>query len=137
MRRRSPQICNKHNVEQIYKVQPSIKHKPPSLPVLRNKVIKVPAGKDEGVDEEETKDHDDASQNTPPKLLVHHRFDALLSVDQIFHRCAEGIQCPDIESSQRRSKGEDNEQNQWSSTIGGNRETCDSVDDAKYEMRDG
>lgn len=131
---RSPQVCNEHNVKEIHDVQPPVQHKPPSLPVLRNEILNVLAHKDKRVEEEEPKYHYNASQDAPPELLIHHRLYSLLSVDQIFHSRAEGVQRPDVKGRQCRSKREDNKQNQGSSTIRCDRKTCNSVNNAKHEM---
>ncbi len=84
IRRRTPQVRNEGEINEIHQVQPPIEQEPSRLPVLRNKIGILVAGETKGVDEEETEDHQDAGQDAPPQFLVHHCFDGLFALRQAF-----------------------------------------------------
>ena len=51
--------------------------------MIWHKVGIVPRGKGERIEEEECKDDENASEDAPPQLLVHHGFDGLLARQQV------------------------------------------------------
>ena len=109
---RTPDVTDEREINQIDEVEPPIEKEPSRLPVVRNKVRIFAAGEAEGVDEEEAKDDEDAPEDAPPELLVHHGFDRLLPLDQVLDRQVEGVQSPDIERRQGAGEREDDEQHE-------------------------
>lgn len=81
----APKISYECNIEQVDKIKPPIQNEPPCLPMLRNKVGFVAAGKGYTVDEEESEDNHDTPQNAPPESFVHEEFGLLPSIRKIFH----------------------------------------------------
>lgn len=82
---RSPEVGNVGDVDKIDEIKPSVKNEPSRLPMIWDKVRVVSFRKSKRVQEEEAKDDDDAGQDAPPQLLVHHCLDVLFSLEQIFH----------------------------------------------------
>ena len=133
----SPQISHEADIEEVHNVEPAIQHKPPCLPVLGHEAGVTAAGKDKGVDEKEAKDHNDAAQNAPPELLVHHCLCLLLAVDEVLHRGIEGVQCPNVKGRQSSREGKNDEQHQRTSAVRSDRQTGDRVDDSKDKVSNG
>ena len=96
--RRSPEVGDKGNVEEVDEIEPSVEDEPSRLPMFWDKVCLAPSGKGEGVYEEEAKDDHDGAEDAPPELFVHHSFSFLFAVDEVFHRGVEGAEGPDVES---------------------------------------
>ena len=105
--------------------------------MIGNKVWVTPPCKAERVEEEEAKDDHNACQDAPPKLLVHHGLDALLSFQEIFHGEVQRIQSPNVESCESSREGKYNEQYQWSGILRSNGQAGDCVDDSKNEVTEG
>ena len=76
---RTPEIGYICYIAQIDEIEPAVEDEPARLPMIRYEIWIVPAGKGEGVEEEEGEDYHDAAEDAPPKLLVHHGFDVLFA----------------------------------------------------------
>lgn len=105
--------------------------------MVRNKAGVAGASEGERVEEEEAEDHDDASQDAPPQLLIHQRLGPLFPVDEILHRRIQRVQRPHVERRQSGGERKHDDQNEWAGTVRCDGETGDSVDDPEYKVGDG
>ena len=80
----SPKICDESNVEKIHKIQPTVENEPAGLPVVRHEIGVVSSSKGERIEEEESENGQNATQDAPPKSAVHHGLDGLFAVNKIF-----------------------------------------------------
>uniref|UniRef100_A0A0L0NFJ2 Uncharacterized protein n=1 Tax=Tolypocladium ophioglossoides (strain CBS 100239) TaxID=1163406 RepID=A0A0L0NFJ2_TOLOC len=83
VRRWPPDVSDPDNIRKVDNVQPAIQNEPPGLPMKWNKVGVTDRGEREAVEEEEAKDDQDASQDSPPQFLVHGLLDVLLALSQV------------------------------------------------------
>ena len=105
---------------------------------MKGHVIRISGrGERERVEEEEAKDDHDGDEDAPPELLVHALLDVLLALAQVLKRKVERVKRPDVECCECACQGEDDEEDEGAGVVGGDEETCDGVDDAKDEVRDG
>ena len=102
--------------------------------MVGNKVRVTPPCKTERVEEEEAKDDHNACQDAPPKLLVHHGLDALLSLQKILHGEIQRVQSPNVESCESGREGKYDQQDQWSGILRSNGQAGDCIDDSEYEV---
>ena len=114
---RSPQVGNEGNVEQVHQVEPTVQYKPPGLPVLWHEAGFTAARKRKRVDEKEPENHDNADQNAPPQLLVHHRLGLLFPVDEVLHCRIQRIKGPHVKCRQCSGKWENNEKDERTGTV--------------------
>lgn len=102
--------------------------------MIGNEVWVTPPCKTERVEEEKAKDDHDTGQDAPPKLLVHHGLDALLSLQKIFHGEVQRIQSPNVESCESSREGKYDQEDQRSGILRSNGQAGDCVDDSEYEV---
>lgn len=133
----SPQVCNVGEVDKVDEVQPSVENEPSRFPVIRDEVRIISSREREGVEEEEAKDHDDATQDAPPQFLVHQGLDALLSIQQIFHGEIQGVERPDVKSSQCSCEWQNDKQDYQPCILRGDGEASNSINNPKNKMSHG
>ena len=104
--------------------------------MVRYKVRIASPCKIERVQEEEGKDDDNASQYTPPKLLVHQGLNTLFPFKEVFHCEIQRIECPDIECGQCCRQRHDDQQDYRPSVIRGDLKTRHGIYDPKDEVGD-
>ena len=65
---------------------------------MERHVVRVACGGErKGVEKEEGEDYEDADEDAPPELLVHHFLDVLTALAEVLECEIEGVEGPDVE----------------------------------------
>ena len=76
----------------------------------RNEVGIINRGESEAVEEEKGKCDNNTDKDRPPKLPVHGFLGVLPSLSEVFECEVQGVECPNVKSSQGANQGQNNEE---------------------------